>query len=129
MSINNNNLTQLINDKNMNNKNINIKIITPQQRKIKDFSCLKNYVDIKIFLYQILFLYNCFLDGWKIQINDGKVKLKINNTSYNSINNTINNYNKDNYEYNSCDSKDNNGAKGIKNKFNIDEFIINNYLY
>ena len=31
-------------------------------------------------LYKVLFLYNCFLDGWDIQINDkcGKIQMKCN---------------------------------------------------
>jgi hypothetical protein len=58
-------------------------------------------IDNKIFLYKILFLYNCFLDGWKIEIINSKVKLKRDISLYNNI---------------------------YKN-FNIDKFIINNYLY
>jgi len=52
-----------------------------------------------VFLYQVLFLYSCFLDGWSINIMDGKIKLEI---SKKSRDNSI---------------------------FNIDEFIIYNHLY
>jgi len=52
-----------------------------------------------VFLYQVLFLYSCFLDGWMINIADGKVKLEISKKKQNNV------------------------------LFNIDKFIIYNHLY
>lgn len=30
-----------------------------------------------VYLYKVFFLYNCFLDGWVIDVYNGEVKLKI----------------------------------------------------
>ena len=54
----------------------------------------KSMEDLYVYMYKILVLYNCFLDGWNIKIeNYEKIKLvKELNENFNMINFINNNY-------------------------------------